>query len=159
MFVIISHATLNLVIPALQRQLFSPFNFPEKSTKGSGCFECCNSRAWYWVHKFEIWSIRRNREEGRVGFMPSYCVFLPSRWSYPPSHFSRIWRDTRRVASRNKTRGQSYYKYALNYHMWHSITRDTNAMSAPLSIAPVLPFNYPILDICVLFLVAKGLEV
>jgi hypothetical protein len=107
------------------------FNFPEKSTKGRRCFECCNPRAWYWVHRFEIWSIQRNREQGRGGFMPSCCVFLPSRWSYPPSHFSRIWRNTRQAASRNRMRAQTYYKYALDYHMWHSITRDTNAMSVP----------------------------
>jgi len=154
-----SHVTLNILIPALQRQLFSPFNFPEKSTKERGCSECCNSRAWYWVHMFDFWSIRRNREEGRGGFMPSYCVFLPSRCSYPPSHFSRIWRDTRRVASRNRLRAQPCYKYPLDYHMWHSITRDTNAMSVPLSVASVLPFTYPILDIGVLFLILKGLEV
>jgi len=76
-----------------------------------------------------------------------------------PIHFSRIWRDTRRVASRNRLRAQPCYKYPLDYHMWHSITRDTNAMSVPLSVASVLPFTYPILDIGVLFLILKGLEV
>jgi hypothetical protein len=49
MFFVVSHVTPNLLIPVVQRQLVSPFNFPEKSTKGRGCFECRNSRAWYWV--------------------------------------------------------------------------------------------------------------